>query len=248
MERKGLSIRKEDISMKIVLIHGQGHKGITYTMSHCVLDKLKEEETQIQEFFLPKDGPGFCVGCNQCFLNGEKHCPEQAKVQPIIKAIEWADLVMLDTPNYCMDMSGAMKTLLDHFAYRWVTHRPHASMFQKVGVTLSSSAGAPPNGTVKSLAKQLKWMCVPKVFTFPFVSNAMGVAGLSEKKKKVMEKKAEIIAKKVRRALKRRKVGLRTKMQFLMFRGMQTGESSSWNPTDRSWWEENGWLGKKRPW
>ena len=86
-----------------------------------------------------------------------------------------------------MDMSGAMKTLLDHFAYRWVTHRPHPSMFKKVGITLSSSAGAPPNSTVKSLAKQLKWMCVPTVYTFPFVSSAMGIGDLAESKKQCCE-------------------------------------------------------------
>ena len=234
--------------MKIVLFHGQGHKGITYTMSHCVLEQLKCKETEIKEFFLPMDGPGFCVGCNQCFLKGEQYCPEQEKVQPIMQAIERADVIMLDTPNYCMDMSGAMKSLLDHFAYRWVTHRPHESMFDKVGITLSSSAGAPPNGTVRSLAKQLKWMCVPTVYTFPFVSNAMGVGDFSYEKKKEMERKAEKIAKKVKKALKSNHVGIRTKLQFLMFRGMQTGEASSWNPTDKNWWKEHGWLEKKRPW
>lgn len=234
--------------MKIVLIHGQGHKGVTYTMAHCILDNLRDTTTEVQEFFLPKDGPGFCVGCNNCFLKGEDKCPQQDKVQPIIKAIEWADVVMLATPNYCMDMSGAMKSLLDHFAYRWVTHRPHKSMFYKVGITLSSSAGAPPNSTVKSLAKQLKWMCVPTVYTIPFVSSAMGVSDLSKKKKKEMEKKAEKTAKKVKKALKRKHIGIRTKVQFLMFRGMQTGEDSAWNPTDNNWWKEQGWLEDKRPW
>lgn len=175
--------------MKIVLIHGQGHKGITYTMAHCVIENLKEKDIEIREFFLPKDGPGFCVGCNNCFLKGENTCPDADKVQPVMQAIEWADVIMLTTPNYCMDMSGAMKTLLDHFAYRWVTHRPHECMFYKVGVTLSSSAGALPNSTVKSLAKQLKWMCVPTVFTFPFVSNAMGVNDFPEKKKQKWKRK-----------------------------------------------------------
>ena len=236
------------INMKIVMIHGQGHKGVTYTMSQCVLENLKEEDTEIKEFFLPKDGPGFCVGCNSCFLKGEETCPEAAMVQPIMKAMEWADVIMLDTPNYCMDMSGAMKTLLDHFAYRWVTHRPHPSMFQKVGITLSSSAGAPPNSTVKSLAKQLKWMCVPTVYTFSFVSSAMGIGDLAESKKQEMEKKACKIAKKVKKAVKKKHVGLRTKMQFLLFRGMQTGEASAWNPTDQNWWIEQGWTSDKRPW
>lgn len=234
--------------MRILMIHGQGHKGITYTMTRSVLEKLRDENTEIKEFFLPKDGPGFCVGCNTCFLKGEEACPEAAKVQSIAKAMEWADVIMLDTPNYCMEMSGAMKSLLDHFAYRWVTHRPHESMFHKVGITLSSSAGAPPNVAVKSLAKQLKWMCVPTVYTFPLVSNAMGVGDLSERKRQEIEKKSIKIARKVKKAVKRNHVGLRTKLQFLLFRGMQMGEESAWNPTDNNWWRANGWLANKRPW
>lgn len=233
--------------MKILVIHGQGHKGITYTMAHCVLENLKKKDTEIKEIFLPKDGPGFCVGCNNCFLKGEEACPEAAKVQPIVKAMEWADVVMLASPNYCMEMSGAMKNLLDHFAYRWVTHRPHESMFHKVGITLSSSAGAPPNTAVKSLAKQLKWMCVPVVYTFPFISNAMGVGDLSEKKRQEMEKKSVKIAKKVEKAVKRKHIGLRTKVQFLLLGRMQMGEAA-WNPTDSIWWENHGWLNGKRPW
>lgn len=231
--------------MKIVMIHGQGHKGVTYTMSHCVLEYLRDEDTEIKEFFLTKDGPGFCVGCNSCFIKGEEACPEAIKVQPIVKAMEWADVIMLDTPNYCMDMSGAMKTFLDHLGYRWVTHRPHPSMFQKVGITLSSSAGAPPNSTVKSLAKQLKWMCVPTVYTFGFVSSAMGIGDLSERKHQEMEKKAMKIAKKVKKAVAHKHIGIRTRIQFLLFRGMQKGEKSAWNITDTNWWKEQGWLEDK---
>lgn len=234
--------------MKIAVIYGQEHRGVSYTMTHAVLEKLMADGDEVREFFLPKDGPGFCVGCNACFVRGEEHCPGAEKVQPIMRAMEEADIIMLATPNYCMEMSGAMKNLLDHFAYRWVTHRPHPGMFTKVGLVLSSSAGAPPSGTVKSLRRQLKWLCVPTVYCFPFVSNAMSAADLSEKKRREIERRAEKLARKLIRAAARRRVGLRTKLQFLLFRGMQKGESSAWNPTDRSWWVEQGWLAGKKPW
>ena len=58
--------------MKITVIHGQGHKGITYKMTSTVLEFLAEDNDEINEFFLPKDGPGFCVGCNTCFMKGEE--------------------------------------------------------------------------------------------------------------------------------------------------------------------------------
>lgn len=80
--------------MKIVLIHGQGHKGITYTMSWTVLAHLMKEGDELKEVFLPQDGPGFCIGCNSCFMKGEQHCPGADKVQPIARAMEWADIIM----------------------------------------------------------------------------------------------------------------------------------------------------------
>lgn len=233
--------------MRITVIYGQNHRGVSYTMAQRVLAYLMEEGDELTEFFLPKDGPSFCVGCNGCFVRGEEHCPEAARVQPIMQAVEAADVIVLASPNYCMEMSGAMKNLLDHFAYRWVTHRPHPRMFAKVGLALASSAGAPPFGTVKSLARQLRWMCVPTVYRFPFVSNAMSADALSEKKRRELEGKAERLAGKLRRAHERQRVGLRARAQFLLFRKMQQGEGA-WNPTDRDWWVAQGWLAGKRPW
>ena len=39
-------------------------------MTKTVLDFLAEDDDEINEFFLPKDGPSFCVGCNTCFMKG----------------------------------------------------------------------------------------------------------------------------------------------------------------------------------
>ena len=38
--------------MKIVLVHGQNHKGSTYNIGRMIADKIGGE---ITEFFLPKD-------------------------------------------------------------------------------------------------------------------------------------------------------------------------------------------------
>lgn len=234
--------------MKITVIHGQSHKGVTYTVTWTVLHHLMSEGDEVREFFLSKDGPGFCVGCNSCFLKGEDHCLDADKVQPIADAMDWADVIILDSPNYVMEMSGGMKNLMDHFAYRWVTHRPSGAMFHKVGVAISSSAGAPANHTVRSMAKQLKWMCVPKVYLLPFVCNALGVSDLKPQKRKEMERKAEKIARQIKRRVVHPRSSLRAKLFFSVFRKMQLAPDASWNPTDRDWWMNQGWLRDVRPW
>lgn len=51
--------------MKIVMIHGQNHKGSTYHISRMLSEQLAEEK-DIREFFLPKDLNHFCLGCYTC--------------------------------------------------------------------------------------------------------------------------------------------------------------------------------------
>lgn len=234
--------------MKIVVIHGQCHKGITYAMTQKLLECLARDNRDftVSEFFLPKDGPDFCVGCNSCFLKGEENCPSYQKTGPIAKAVEAADVIILDSPNYVMEMSGSMKNLMDHLAYRWVTHRPHGSMFQKTGVALCSSAGAPAGHTARSMAKQLKWMGVPKVYTVPFIGSAMTVKELSSEKNEEMERKISRTAHKILKRTPR--PSLRGRLFFFIFRGMQSSKGASWNPVDRDWWVNQGWTEGKRPW
>lgn len=234
--------------MKITVIHGQSHKGVTYTMTRSIISRLTGQGDEVREFFLPKDGPGFCVGCNNCFMKGEEHCPSADKAQPIAKALAWADVIILDSPNYVMEMSGAMKNMMDHLAYRWVTHRPDGSMFRKVGIAVCSSAGAPAGGVTKSMSRQLKWMCCPKVFRFALTSNALGASDLKPEKRAQIERRAEKIARAVARRAANPCPGLRGKIMFAIFRKMQSAPASAWNPTDRDWWRDQGWTGSVRPW
>ena len=44
--------------MRIVVLHGQSHKGSTYHLAKLFCDKLGGEVT---EFFLPRDFGAFCV-------------------------------------------------------------------------------------------------------------------------------------------------------------------------------------------
>lgn len=239
----------EGVRLKITVIHGQAHKGVTYSLTRALLDCLsRERECDVREFFLPKDGPAFCAGCNSCFLKGEENCPAAGKVRPIAEAMDWADVIVLDSPNYVLEMSGSMKNLLDHLAYRWVTHRPSGAMYRKVGVCLCSSAGAPAGGVVRSMARQLKWMGCSAVYGVPFVCNALGADDLSQKKSAERERRTARAAKRVLRRMERPRASLRAKLFFAIFRKMQSSPSAAWNPKDRDWWIEQGWTKEVRPW
>ena len=42
-------------------------------------------------------------------------------------------------------------------------------------------------------------------------------------------------------------VGIKTRFMFIMMRMMQLNNFGS-SPKEKEYWNENGWLGKKRPW
>lgn len=56
--------------MKIVLIHGQNHKGSSYHIGRLLAEQFTESE--VSEFFLPRDLEHFCIGCYNCIEDEEK--------------------------------------------------------------------------------------------------------------------------------------------------------------------------------
>ena len=126
-------------AMRIVIVHGQSHKGSTYHIARALAEKLGGE---ITEFFLPRDFGEFCAGCQNCFNDSETKCPHYAKLAPITAAIDAADVVILASPVYVYHATGAMKAFLDHYGYRWMVHSPEGAMFRKQGVCVCTAAGA----------------------------------------------------------------------------------------------------------
>ena len=108
--------------MKITIINGNQRHGSTWNCRELFLRELsRHEDLKIKEFTLPKDLPLFCAGCFSCFSNGEQTCPHSESVSPIVAALEEADLVIFTSPVYAMDVSGPMKSLLDHLCFMWMS-------------------------------------------------------------------------------------------------------------------------------
>ncbi|MEG0308535.1 MAG: NAD(P)H-dependent oxidoreductase [Clostridium sp.] len=232
--------------MEITIIHGQGHKGSTYHISEEVINKIKSVDTVINEFFMPRDTPEYCVGCYNCIKKGEGYCPHADKVQPIIKAMERSQIVIIDSPTYCFEMTGQLKTFLDHLAYMWMSHRPNKDMFSKVGIVVSTAAGAGSKRVTKSLAQQLFWLGFSKVYSINQNVNATSWSEVSDKIKEKIRLKVNKIALKIKKNITTSKPNIKTKFMFLAMVGSQN--MNNWNMIDKKYWEEKGWLEKSRPW
>lgn len=231
--------------MKATVIYGQTHRNMTYTMAQTFLKELAAD--QVDEFFLPKDGPGYCCGYNRCFTEGESKCKDHEVMERITASVDSCDVLVLVSPNYVAEVTGQMKTLFDHYAYRWLSHRPEGSMFRRVGVVISSSAGASTKSVTKSMARQLTWWGVQKTYILGMISHAYTPQNLDPKKRQKMENKAARIARSIKARGGKAPFNLKVRLLFKVFRSMQSGKAA-WNETDRKYWEGKGWLDKVKPW
>lgn len=124
--------------MKIVIIHGQSHKGSTCMVARELAAKVGGE---LREFFLPRDFHQSCMGCYTCFQTDLSHCPHYNELEPLVTAILEADLLILASPVYVYHATGPMMSFLDHFGTWWVVHRPLADMSRKQAVAIATAAG-----------------------------------------------------------------------------------------------------------
>lgn len=228
--------------MKIVIIHGQSHKGSTYHIANLLADKIGGEKT---EFFLPRDFGEFCCGCTQCFTVNEEKCPHFEKLAPITQALDEADVIILASPVYVYHATGSMKVFLDHYGYRWMVHRPDERMFHKQGVCISTAAGAGMKWANKDMADSLFFWGVAKIYKFGIAVSAVNWKSVPDKKKQRIEKATDAIAKRIIRRHGKVKPGLKTKGFFNIMRMLQ---KKGWNEADVEYWKQKGWNDKNRPW
>lgn len=188
--------------MKVTIIYGNARHGSTW---HCT-DLLKQaladyDNVEITEYFLPKDMPHFCNGCFSCFYKGEDTCPHAASMKPITNSILEADIVILTSPVYAFDVSGAMKAFLDHLSYMWMSHRPNPKMFNKVGVIISTTAGMGLGHTCKTMHNSLKYWGMKRVYSCKYPVSASKWDEVTEKKKQRIKKNTDKLAKKIANAI-----------------------------------------------
>ncbi len=234
--------------MKIVLVHGQNHKGSTYHIAKMLWERI-DSSAQVREFFLPKDLNAFCIGCYNCIVE-ESRCPYYEEKMRIMKEVETADLLIFDTPTYCLAPSAGMKTFMDLTFSYWMSHRPRACMFSKKAVVISTAAGAGTKGAMKPVKAMLGYWGISDVKTYGISLQAMNWDGVSEKKKNKITKDMQKLGKTLGRKLSKQKspdVSLKVRFLFTMMSWMQKAGMGG-SKEDRQYWVEQGWLTNKRPW
>ncbi|MCR5683978.1 MAG: NAD(P)H-dependent oxidoreductase [Lachnospiraceae bacterium] len=237
--------------MKITVINGTEKHGVTYKLKEIFLDRLKNE-AEITEFYLPRDCPNFCAGCTVCFRGDEHKCKDAEYTQKIEKAIFEADLLVFTSPAYVFHATGAMKSMLDHFGYRWMPHRPAKEMFGKRAVIITQCLGAGGRSASKDIKDSLSWWGISSIKSLSFkLMSEIRWDKIPEEKRSRITSKLVNAAERIKRIdfTRPARTGLGTKSKFYAVRMLQTGLGKA-NPeyTDYKYWKNNGWIDKERPW
>ena len=232
--------------MNTVIIYGIEHKGSTYSVMQMFKNKLNIHENDLTEFYLPKDLPHFCIGCNNCFFTGEKYCPHQEYVTPIKEAFWNADLIIFASPVYVLNITGQMKALLDHFAFQFMIHRPNVSMFYKTALVVTIAAGGGMRSAIKAVTSNLISWGIRKKYAYGKAVFAAKWENIPEKRKRKIELEIEKISRQILKRIKEKKISLKIKVIFLFYRMIQ--KKFGYSQCDKGYWQENGWLDKNRPW
>ncbi|MBR3494234.1 MAG: NAD(P)H-dependent oxidoreductase [Clostridia bacterium] len=237
--------------MKITVINGTEKHGVTWRLKESFLEPFRGT-AEITEFVLPRDCPNPCSGCAACCTVGEARCKDAAYVQPIEQALLAADLLVFTSPAYVFHATGAMKTLLDHFAYRWMPHRPAGEMFGKRAVILTQCLGAGAKSAAKDIADSLSWWGVSdiRIRSFRLLADILWDK-LPEKKRAAMTRSMRRLGERMLRIDYGRpaRTRLAAKARFLAVRMLhkRIGKDHP-DSRDEQYWQESGWLGTARPW
>lgn len=237
--------------MKITVINGTEKRGVTYKLKEKFLERFKTT-ADITEYYLPKDCPGFCAGCASCCAKGEETCKDFTYIQIIERSLLTADLIVMASPAYVMHVPGAMKSFLDRFAYRWMSHRPASEMFGKRAVIITQCLGAGARSAAKDIKHSLSWWGISKigVFTGALLSG-IEWTDLPEKRRRKFLKKIDGLSYRFFKIdySKPAHTNFVTKFKFLLCRLIQKklyGNNSDY--TDAKYWHDQGWLDNVRPW
>lgn len=237
--------------MKITVINGTEKHGVTCRLKELFLEEFGDR-AEVTEFYLPRDCPNFCRGCVSCTLRGEDTCKDALYIGKIDRSLREADLIVMTSPAYVFHVTGAMKALLDHFAFRWMPHRPAPEMFGKRAVIITQCLGAGAKSAAKDIRHSLSWWGISQIGTFTgALMGGIFWDELTERKRAELTGRIKKLAQKFAGMdyTKPAPTNLAVKIKFTACRRMQKSlHEHDPEYLDGKYWAQQGWLGKGRPW
>lgn len=146
--------------MKCVVIHGSPRRGNTWDVLNIVLNELKDiPNIEFDVIELKKVKLDTCIGCFNCILKGEDKCPHSNTMKNLIDRIENAEVIIMTSSVYSMQITGLLKNFIDHMSFNF--HR--AKFYKKKGLVIATTAGAGHKQATKYMKEVLEFWGLNKV-------------------------------------------------------------------------------------
>jgi len=228
--------------MKTAIFYGNMRKGSTHKAVQFFKDELARcGDVVFKEFFMPRDLPQTCTGCQACLSSPCDTCPHAASVQPILDAILQSDALVFATPHAgASAMPASMKNLLDHLDFLVLPVAPREAVFTKKAFVLSTGSGSAKAS--KEIAHGVRHWGVNRV-------SSMGLRMFTNKWDSMPQAKQRRFEMKIRRTARRfhkQKTG-RPTLSALVFWQLSKFVLKRYVGKDAypyRYWEARGWFAK----
>lgn len=189
--------------------------------------------------------PHICVGCYACIQGREQMCGGAAALAPILEAMAQSDLIVFCTPTYVYHTPGQMKTLLDHFAYRWMVHRPDLSFLKKQAVILNTAGGGGMRSTVREIKDRTDYWGIARTHALSQKVWDYDWQSLPASFRRAAERKLQRIVRRVRRHAAHLTPSCKVKGLFALYQLLHRKQKLA--EVDDAYWKEKGYTTGK-PW
>lgn len=220
--------------MKCLVIHGSPRRGNTWDVLNLAKEEMKRNgEVEFIDVELSKEEIPNCIGCFNCIFKGEENCPHSKIMSNILFEMENMDAIIITSPVYSMQVTGLMKTFIDHMSYNF--HRP--KYFTKKALVITTTAGAGHKNTANYIKSVLEYWGLNYIQTLPIAYRNME---LTEKNKIKIKNES----KKFMLDLKSNKLHSPTIKSVAMFnawKGMSTTKYTFGN-ADYDYWTNTGLI------
>lgn len=226
--------------MNITVIYTSSRKArsSTYQIAQMLIKELLEDGTCF-EFFLPGDMPHICMGCYACIHGKEQACGGAAAMAPILSAIDQSQLIVFCAPTYVFHIPGQMKALLDHFAYRWMVHRPDLSLMKKQAVIINTAAGGGMRSTVRDIKDSTENLGFARTHTISQSVWDYTWKDLPESFRRFIHRKVKCTARKVRHYSIHLTPSWKVRFLFTLYRFLHKHQKMS--AVDDAYWQNQGY-------
>lgn len=240
VENLVLEAKGQGREFRVAVIYGSPRRGLSYAAAQGAIEALGREgdkglvagrTIRTETFWLSQLDIPLCKGCMQCFEVGEHKCPHRALLEPIATALHQADLVIMTSPVYALQVSAHVKNLLDHFAYYF--HRPFA--FNKSALVIVGTAGGGASAAANYMRDTLKHWGFNRVAKVALMG--MGEKTLNEKQHQEVVKRLQSLVS-VQNAGKRRQPSLKRIIFYNLWRALNSLPTAL--PPDAAYWKAHG--------